>query len=833
MVVSSPVGEWDSVKPNDHFVQFYETDACLMDAVSGFIGAGIQRGDGAVVVGTPEHRDDLDSRLRAAGVDVAGARAEGRLVELDAAETLGRFMVDGRPDYERFKAVIEPAIRRAGAGGRTVRAFGEMVAILWKDGHRGAAVELEEHWNTLGKAHAFCLFCAYPLQDCSLHEHTEHFGQVCRSHSRVIPGESFTRAKSVDEQARLVAELQQQAAALRSEIAARREAERELRMRERELSDFIENANEGLHRVGPDGTILWANRAELEMLGYERGEYIGRSISEFHADKDVCRDIMARLAAGESLHNRAARLRCKDGTIRHVLMNSTTFRENGEFVYTRCFTRDVTEEVEARAAAVEAQERLRMILDLLPAAVYACDRDGRITYFNNMAEKMWGYRPPLNSDAAKFCACYRVYHRGEFLPPDKTPMAVAVREGASFRNLEPVFERPDGTRIHACVNIDPLFDREGKAAGAVNVFQDIGTLVEAREALAAHRDLLEKAVAERTRELEETHERLRLSERMAALGTLSTGLGHDIGNLLLPIAACVDSLRQSGLPGHLLKDVEGIASATDYLRQLSAGLRMLAQDPAREQRRESLLLSAWWEEARPILRASLPAGVALEGMFDDGAAVAMGRPALAQAVFNLVQNAGDALRPRGYGTVRVSGVRRGEWVDLTVRDDGPGMSDEVRRRCTDPFFTTKARALSTGLGLSLVCGLTREAGGTVSVRSEPGVGSEFTLTVPSGEPREHAPVRVYVAAREPRRRAVLRAEVEAQSGVLVEIAEEAEVAVVEDPRHAAGLARRCGRVLLLTDEEAPSGGPVRIVLRGTPAEQRAALVEAMHEVRLK
>src|SRR3712207_2807129 len=120
----------------------------------------------------------------------------------------------------------------------------------------------------------------------------------------------------------------------------------ELRRRERELSDFIENASVGLHWVGSDGTILRANQAELDLLGYTREEYIGRHIAEFHADEEVINDILARLTRGECLDKYPARLKAKDGSIKHVLISSNVQFRDGRFVNTRCFTLDVTEKRE-------------------------------------------------------------------------------------------------------------------------------------------------------------------------------------------------------------------------------------------------------------------------------------------------------------------------------------------------------------------------------------------------------------------------------------------------------------------------------------------------------
>jgi PAS domain S-box-containing protein len=121
-----------------------------------------------------------------------------------------------------------------------------------------------------------------------------------------------------------------------------------------EMEDFFENSVLALHWVGPDGTILRANRAELDMLGYAREEYIGRHVADVHVDREVIDGILRRLAAGEAIHNQPARLRCKDGSVRDVLISSNVLWEDGRFVHTRCFTRDVT----ALRRAEQERERL-------------------------------------------------------------------------------------------------------------------------------------------------------------------------------------------------------------------------------------------------------------------------------------------------------------------------------------------------------------------------------------------------------------------------------------------------------------------------------------------
>jgi PAS domain S-box-containing protein len=134
---------------------------------------------------------------------------------------------------------------------------------------------------------------------------------------------------------------------------------------ESELRDFFENSSVGLHWTGPDGIILRANQTELDMLGYSKEEYVGRHIADFHTDKQLIEDTLRRLAAGETLSDCSAQLRCKDGSIRDVLIDSSVLWEDGRFIHTRCFTRDVTDRKRAEDALREASRRKDEFLAIL------------------------------------------------------------------------------------------------------------------------------------------------------------------------------------------------------------------------------------------------------------------------------------------------------------------------------------------------------------------------------------------------------------------------------------------------------------------------------------
>jgi hypothetical protein len=166
-----------------HAVRFYESRHSLAGMVGQFLGEGFVAGLPAVVIATPEHLDGIKSVLTARFFDVARLEAAGDLIMVDAEATLARFMVDGMPDPAGFRDAVTPLIERASRGRKDclIRAYGEMVDVLWKAGHTVAAVRLETLWNQLAQSHAFALLCGYSMghfykdaahrEICALHTH--------------------------------------------------------------------------------------------------------------------------------------------------------------------------------------------------------------------------------------------------------------------------------------------------------------------------------------------------------------------------------------------------------------------------------------------------------------------------------------------------------------------------------------------------------------------------------------------------------------------------------------------------------------------------------------
>ena len=171
-----------------HVVQFYGHEEELADRVTGYLLGALQHDGVAVVIATAAHRRAFEGRLTRAGVDLAAAARAGTYRTLDAGDTVRALTTGGQLDRGAFDRVIGRLIADAGQGERPVRAYGEMVALLWDAGLVNDAVQLEEMWGSLGLSHSFSLFCSYPARSVTGDGHLEAFAEVCRLHGSVVGG---------------------------------------------------------------------------------------------------------------------------------------------------------------------------------------------------------------------------------------------------------------------------------------------------------------------------------------------------------------------------------------------------------------------------------------------------------------------------------------------------------------------------------------------------------------------------------------------------------------------------------------------------------------------
>ncbi len=275
------------------------------------------------------------------------------------------------------------------------------------------------------------------------------------------------------------AELLRTNALLQREIQERQRADNILDKNQQELTDFVENSPIGMHWVAADGRILWANQAELDLLGYTREEYIGHSIVEFHADPTTIKDIIQRLTSYETLHSYEAQLRCKDGDLRHVLIDSNVLRENGEFIHTRCFTRDITARKHAELSLRETLKSLefqKFALDQ-SAIVAITDRNGVITYVNDKFCQISKY-----SKEELLGQTHRIIN-SQYHPPEFFQALWSTISSGDIWEGEIKNRAKDGSFYWVWTTIVPFLDSAGKPFQYLAIRFDVTPLKAVEESL--------------------------------------------------------------------------------------------------------------------------------------------------------------------------------------------------------------------------------------------------------------------------------------------------------------------------------------------------------------
>lgn len=296
--------------------------------------------------------------------------------------------------------------------------------------------------------------------------------------------------------------------------------------------------------------------------------------------------------------------------------------------------------------------------------------------------------------------------------------------------------RKDGTGIQIELSMSRADLPPNIAPFFIGIIRDVSREIDVGENVGDDRERLQHLVTEQTRALATANLRLHLADRLAALGTLAAGLGHDMNNVLLPVRARLNALEHAGVSPAALGHLAAVRQSIAYLQHLSDALHFVALDPdANDDGAGMTDLSQWWTQVGPLLRKAVPKYVSLHASFPASLPKVKVAPHwLTQAILNLIVNAGEAI-PSGRRGAKVRLQARtsdsGRCVRIEVIDNGTGMAPATQRRAFDLFFTTKTRSMGTGLGLPLARKVAIRAGGDIEIRSQAGRGTTVTLVLPS------------------------------------------------------------------------------------------------------
>jgi len=475
-----------------------------------------------------------------------------------------------------------------------------------------------------------------------------------------------------------------------------------------------------IYMLDPAGIVTSWNPGAERFKGYTAAEIIGQHFSRFYTEEDRATELPKRaletaLREGKFEHE-GWRVR-KDGTRFWAYVVIDPIRlPSGELIGFAKITRDLTERRATEEALRRSEEQFRLLVQgVTDYAIYLLTPEGNVSSWNQGAQRIKGYAPD-EIIGSHFSLFYTEEDRAAGLP--ETALETVRREGRFEKEGWRV--RKNGTRFYASVVIDAIRDDNGELIGFAKITRDI---TERREAQT---------------KLERTREALAQSQKMEAIGQLTGGIAHDFNNLLMAVLGSLELMRKRlpndpKLKGLLENAVKGAQRGASLIK------RMLTFARSQDSRRGAVDLPGLVRGMTELLQRSLGSAVTIETRFP----LSM-RPVHADAnqlemvLLNLAVNARDAM-PSG-GQIIVAAreetitqdefLTPGAYVCLSVRDEGTGMDEEILKRATEPFFTTKEPGKGTGLGLSMVHGIAEQSGGRLVLKSRKGEGTTAEVWLP-------------------------------------------------------------------------------------------------------
>jgi PAS domain S-box-containing protein len=553
---------------------------------------------------------------------------------------------------------------------------------------------------------------------------------------------------------------------IKRDITDRKQNELELLQSQSELTDFFENASVCLHWVSADGTILRANQAELDLLGYAREEYVGRNIRGFYQDRELIEDILDRQRNGEVIRDYEARLRCKDGSFKTVRLDSNAYFENGKFVHSRCFTRDITERrrTEQRLAlqyaitrivsrSIDFVEGTHEILESVceslgwqVGVLWAVDHQEEVL----RCVDVW-QNPVLDANEFEYACLSMLFPKGIGLPgriweTGRPAWIPNVKRDRNFPRA-PLAET-SGLRAgfgfpiqlgNEVLGVIEFFSQEIRQPDheLLEMIGSVGSQIgQFQERKRAEEKLAHLLVRERTARADAEKANRLKDEFLATLShELRTPLNAVIGWARILKSGRVDQEsaihamdvieRNAWAQKQIIEDILDVSRVITGKLQLHLAPVDLVS-----------VVNAALDAVRPAFDAK---GITIETNYQEHLKFLAGDPdRLQQVVWNLLSNASKFTPPGG--SVGISVTQDGQYANIQISDSGPGIANEFLPHVFERFRQADGSTTRThgglGLGLAIVRHLVELHGGIIhadngTVRS----GAVFTvkLPLPSGK----------------------------------------------------------------------------------------------------
>jgi len=499
------------------------------------------------------------------------------------------------------------------------------------------------------------------------------------------------------------------------DITERKKFEKELKESEEKYRNLFERVRHGLFISSKEGKFIDCNPALLEMVGYENKEgFLGIDIA-----KDLYVNLEDRKAFQRLIEEQGyvkdleVEFKKKGGEKITVLLTAHVKKdEKGRITGYEGINIDISERKRMERKLQEANEFLTNLIESSVDGIIVTDTKGNILIFNKGAEDILGYKGEEVVDKMNIRSIYTPGVAKEVMEKLRSPDYGGVGKLTSFPIAH---RRKDGELIEGDLSASLIYDEKGNEIGSVGIFKDL------RERLRIER------------ELREMQQALLQSEKLAAMGRLTSQIAHELNNPIYGIMNTLELLKTEIPPESKRRRILELSlSETQRLAEMLRN--MLSFSKPEEEKRKPIKINELVEGILLMMERQMrESNIKVETYFDEGIPEVMASTnQMRQVMLNLIKNAKEAM-PKG-GTLTVRTTREDNKVLIHIQDTGAGIPEEIRDKIFEAFFTTKQKVKGVGLGLSVCYGIIKDHGGEIKVESEVDKGTSFKIHLPISSP---------------------------------------------------------------------------------------------------
>ncbi|HSB07786.1 MAG TPA: PAS domain S-box protein, partial [Thermodesulfobacteriota bacterium] len=495
------------------------------------------------------------------------------------------------------------------------------------------------------------------------------------------------------------------------DITEKKKFENELRESEEKYRNLFERVRHGLFISSKEGCFLDCNPALLEMAGYQNKEEllnidIAQNLYANPADRKAFQSLIEEQGFVKDLE---VEFKKKTGEKITVLLTAHIKKdEKGEVIGYEGLNIDISDRKRMERELKEANEFLMKLIESSVDGIIVTDMKGDILLFNQGAENLLGYKSEEVAGRMNIRSIYPPGVAEEVMAKMRSPDYGGVGKLTSFPIIH---RRKDGELIEGDLSAALIYDEEGKEIASVGIFKDL------RERLRIER------------ELQKMQEALLQSEKLAAMGRLTSQIAHELNNPIYGIMNTLELLKTEIPPESKRRRI--LELSLSETQRLSEMLRnMLSFSKPEEEVRKRINVNELLEGILLMMERQMrEANIRVETYFEEDLPEVMASTNQMRQVFlNIFKNAKEAM-PKG-GTITARTEKKENKVFIHVQDTGVGVPEEIRNRIFEAFFTTKQKVKGVGLGLSVCYGIIKDHGGEIKLESEQGHGSTFIISLP-------------------------------------------------------------------------------------------------------